>query len=190
MAQILKSITDHIGNTPLVALDTIGQNLPGKLYAKLEMRNPGGSAKDRVALYMIEDAVKRGVLPPGGTIVEPTSGNTGIGLAAVAAARGYKAIIVMPDTMSPERRLLMQAYGAQVVLTPALRVCPVPWKKRSSCAGRSRGAFCRDNSATAPMCRPILKPPARSFGVTWRVRWIFWWQVWVPAVPSPASGVF
>ena len=141
MAQILKSITDHIGNTPLVALDTIGQNLPGKLYAKLEMRNPGGSAKDRVALYMIEDAVKRGVLPPGGTIVEPTSGNTGIGLAAVAAARGYKAIIVMPDTMSPERRLLMQAYGAQVVLTPGAQGMSGAVEKAQQLCGQIPGSF-------------------------------------------------
>ena len=117
---IRSSITDCIGNTPLVALHRLSQNLQGRILAKLEGCNPGGSAKDRVALAMIEDAVQKGLLPPGGTIVEPTSGNTGIGLAAVAAARGYKAIIVMPDTMSPERRMLMRSYGAQVVLTPGV----------------------------------------------------------------------
>lgn len=113
-----RAITESIGNTPLVLLAAVGANLPGRIWAKVEGCNPGGSAKDRVALAMILDAEKRGLLAPGGTVVEPTSGNTGIGLAMVAAARGYKAVIVMPDTMSVERQLLMKAYGAQVVLTP------------------------------------------------------------------------
>ena len=118
MEQIYTSAQQLIGNTPLVTPGRMGRGLPAKLSLKLEGCNPGGSAKDRVALAMIDDAQRKGLLSSGGTIIEPTSGNTGIGLAAVAAARGYHAIIVMPDTMSPERRLLMQAYGAQVVLTP------------------------------------------------------------------------
>ena len=113
-----RSITDSIGNTPLVLLEALKPELPGRILVKVEGRNPGGSAKDRVALAMILDAEKRGRLAPGGTVVEPTSGNTGIGLAMVAAARGYKAVILMPDTMSVERQLLMKAYGAQVILTP------------------------------------------------------------------------
>ena len=120
MGKIYTSIDELIGSTPLVRLDRLcsREHLCGTLMVKLESRNPAGSAKDRVALSMILDAEKSGKLFPGGTIIEPTSGNTGIGLAAVAANRGYRAIIVMPDSMSIERQLLMTAYGAEVVLTP------------------------------------------------------------------------
>ena len=109
-----------IGRTPLLELANTEktENLKATLLAKLEGMNPAGSAKDRVALAMINDAENRGILQPGGTIIEPTSGNTGIGLACIAAARGYHAVIVMPDSMSPERIKLMRAYGAEVVLTP------------------------------------------------------------------------
>ena len=107
-------LTALIGHTPLLCL--AHANTPATILVKVEGMNPGGSAKDRVALSMIEDAEKRGVLSPGGTIIEPTSGNTGIGLAMVAACRGYKCILVMPDSMSLERRRLLAAYGAQVVL--------------------------------------------------------------------------
>ena len=110
----MRDITSLIGHTPLIRLTHI--NVPATVLVKLEGMNPGGSAKDRVALSMIEDAEKRGVLTACGTIIEPTSGNTGIGLAMVAAARGYKCILVMPDSMSLERRRLLAAYGAQVVL--------------------------------------------------------------------------
>lgn len=120
MSKIYTSIDELIGKTPLVRLGRLCRQaeLGSTILAKLESRNPAGSAKDRVALSMIRDAEKTGRLLPGGTIIEPTSGNTGIGLAAVAANRGYRAIIVMPDSMSMERRLLMTAYGAEVVLTP------------------------------------------------------------------------
>ena len=118
MGKIYASMETLIGNTPLVRLDRMGQGLGATILAKLEFCNPAGSAKDRVALSMILDAEEKGWLLPGGTIIEPTSGNTGIGLAAVAAHRGYRAIIVMPDSMSMERQLLMGAYGAEVVLTP------------------------------------------------------------------------
>lgn len=113
------SITQLIGKTPLLELVNCEKKLDLKatLLAKLESLNPAGSAKDRIALAMIEDAEARGTLAPGGTIIEPTSGNTGIGIASVAAARGYRVIIVMPDTMSAERRTLMTAYGAELVLT-------------------------------------------------------------------------
>ena len=117
---IYESISQLVGNTPLLRLYATEkkQGLYAKLLAKLEFFNPGGSAKDRVALSMIEGAEKRGLLKEGSVIIEPTSGNTGIGLACVAASRGYKTIIVMPDSMSMERRLLMTAYGAELVLTP------------------------------------------------------------------------
>ena len=117
---VYSSITELVGRTPLVRLSRIEarQNLTFRLYGKLESMNPAGSAKDRVGLAMILDAEERGILRPGATIIEPTSGNTGIGLASAAVARGYKLILTMPDTMSVERRNLLAAYGAQVVLTP------------------------------------------------------------------------
>ncbi len=117
---VYPSVRELIGATPLIALPGIQQEyaLNARLLAKVESFNPGGSAKDRVALAMLRDAESRGILAPGGTVIEPTSGNTGIGLAWVAATLGYKAIIVMPDSMSIERIKLMEAYGAQVVLTP------------------------------------------------------------------------
>jgi len=120
MANIYTSASQLIGHTPLLELGNLQSQdkLPVRLLAKLEAWNPAGSAKDRVALNMIDDAEKRGILKPGATIIEPTSGNTGIGLCAVAAVRGYKCIIVMPDSMSMERRLLMTAFGGRLVLTP------------------------------------------------------------------------
>ena len=119
MSRICTSIDQLIGHTPLMELTNIEKeySLPARLVAKLESFNPAGSVKDRVALSMIETAEAEGKLKPGSVIIEPTSGNTGIGLCAVAAARGYRAIIVMPDTMSVERQMLMKAYGAELVLT-------------------------------------------------------------------------
>ena len=117
MARIYKSVEELIGKTPLLELTNLEKELGATLLAKVEALNPGGSAKDRVAKRMVEDAEKAGLLKAGATIIEPTSGNTGIGLAVMAAARGYRAIIVMPDSMSMERRLLMTAFGAELVLT-------------------------------------------------------------------------
>ena len=119
MAKISKSLTELIGKTPLLELSNYEKKngLQAKIVAKLEYFNPGGSVKDRIALAMIDDAERRGVLKAGSVIIEPTSGNTGIGLASVAAARGYRIILTMPETMSVERRVLMRAYGAEIVLT-------------------------------------------------------------------------
>lgn len=116
---LIRSATELIGNTPLLELANYGKKhaLNAKIFAKLEYFNPAGSVKDRVGLAMIEDAEKRGILKAGGAIVEPTSGNTGIGIAAVAAVKGYRAIFTMPETMSVERRAMLKAYGAEVVLT-------------------------------------------------------------------------
>jgi cysteine synthase A len=118
MARLVQSITDLIGDTPLVRLNRVVPEGSAEIYVKLEYQNPGASVKDRIAISMIEVAEQEGILKPGDTIVEPTSGNTGIGIALVAAAKGYKAILVMPETMSLERRNLLRAYGAQLVLTP------------------------------------------------------------------------
>ncbi|QDH21310.1 cysteine synthase A [Saccharibacillus brassicae] len=118
MAKVVNSITDLIGDTPLVRLNRIVPEDSAEIYLKLEYQNPGASVKDRIAISMVEAAEADGRLKPGGTIIEATSGNTGIGLAMVAAAKGYKSVIVMPETMSLERRNLLRAYGAELVLTP------------------------------------------------------------------------
>ena len=118
MAQIVNSIVDAIGQTPLVRLNRLSEGLPGNIAVKLEFYNPAGSVKDRIGRAIIDAAEEAGALKPGGTIVEGTSGNTGIALAMVAAARGYNVILTMPETMSAERRVLLRAYGAKIVLTP------------------------------------------------------------------------
>ncbi|ALS25721.1 cysteine synthase A [Paenibacillus cisolokensis] len=118
MAKIVNSITELIGDTPLVRLNRLVPEDSAEIYVKLEYQNPGASVKDRIAISMIEVAEQEGRIKPGDTIIEPTSGNTGIGLAMVAAAKGYRAILVMPETMSIERRNLLRAYGAELVLTP------------------------------------------------------------------------
>ncbi|MBV8155751.1 MAG: cysteine synthase A [Candidatus Eremiobacteraeota bacterium] len=118
MARIYENLADTFGNTPLVKIPRLNNGLPGTVLVKMESFNPAGSVKDRIGVSMIEDAERNGRLLPGMTILEPTSGNTGIALAFVAAAKGYPLILVMPDTMTIERRNLLKAYGAQVVLTP------------------------------------------------------------------------
>ena len=116
--EVHKTILDVIGNTPLVRLNKVSQGVKPTILAKLENLNPGGSVKDRIGVAMIEEAERKGLLRPGGTIIEPTSGNTGVGLAMVASVKGYKMIFVMPDKMSEEKRAILRAYGAKVVVTP------------------------------------------------------------------------
>ena len=118
MAKVAKTVLEEIGKTPLVEISNKLNKGGARVLAKVEFFNPGGSAKDRIALAMVEDAEKRGLLKPGSTIVEPTSGNTGVGLALVSALKGYHLVLTMPETMSIERRRLAAAYGAEIVLTP------------------------------------------------------------------------
>lgn len=143
MKKIYTSIDQLIGNTPILELRNIAASeaLCARILAKLEFFNPAGSVKDRVALSMIQDAEKRGQLTPGATIIEPTSGNTGIGLAAIGASRGYRVMIVMPDTMSMERRLLMKAYGAELVLTEGAKGMQGAIDKANELARSIPGSF-------------------------------------------------
>ena len=143
MANIFKSADQLIGRTPLLELAHIeaAEGLKATVLAKLEYFNPAGSVKDRIAKAMIDDAEARGALKPGATIIEPTSGNTGIGLAAVAAARGYRIIIVMPETMSVERRQLMRAYGAELVLTEGSKGMKGAIAKAEELASEIAGSF-------------------------------------------------
>ena len=143
MSGICKSVSDLIGKTPLLELCNIEREagIPCRILAKLEGLNPAGSAKDRVARNMIEDAEARGLLGPDTVIIEPTSGNTGIGLCSVAASRGYRCIIVMPDSMSMERRLLMTAYGGELVLTPGAEGMSGAISKAEELARELPGSF-------------------------------------------------
>ena len=144
MARIYQTAAQLIGHTPLLELQNLEKGLSARILAKLEFLNPGGSAKDRIALSMIEDAEKKGLLKEGSVIIEPTSGNTGIGLACVAAAKGYRTIIVMPDSMSMERRLLMTAYGAELVLTPGAKGMQGAVEKAAEMAAQIPSSFIPD----------------------------------------------
>ncbi len=143
MSRIYSSVAELIGNTPLVELKHIEKkyNLEATILAKLEYFNPAGSVKDRIAKEMIEDAEKKGLLKEGSTIIEPTSGNTGIGLAAIAAAKGYKLIIVLPETMSVERRNIIKAYGAEIVLTEGSKGMPGAIAKAKELAEEIENSF-------------------------------------------------
>ena len=143
MSKIYTSADQLIGNTPLLEAANLEKKyeLKARILVKLEYRNPAGSVKDRIAKAMIEDAEARGLLKPGGVIVEPTSGNTGIGLASVAAARGYRAILVMPETMSVERRQLLKAYGAEIVLSEGSKGMPGAIAKAEEIASEIPGSY-------------------------------------------------
>ena len=163
MSGIYKSAQELIGGTPLLELTNLEKELGlrARVLAKLEYFNPAGSAKDRVALAMVDDAEKRGILKPGSVIIEPTSGNTGIGLAVVAAVRGYRCIIVMPDSMSAERQMLMKAYGAELVLTPGKEGMTGAIAKAEELAAQLPGSFIPDqfgNPANAQAHRETTGP--------------------------------
>jgi cysteine synthase A len=141
MKRIYPDITATIGHTPLVALERLGAGLGASIVAKLESRNPGGSVKDRIGLSMIRAAERDGLVAPGCTIIEPTSGNTGVGLALVCAARGYHLILTMPETMTLERRKLLAAYGAELVLTPGSEGMAGAVRKADELAREHPGSF-------------------------------------------------
>jgi cysteine synthase A len=141
MTKIYDNVLETIGNTPLVKISRLTECLNATVVGKLESRNPGGSVKDRVCKAMIDEAEKRGLIKPGATIIEPTSGNTGIGLAMVAAVRGYKLILTMPETMSVERRKLLRAYGAQLVLTAGSEGIEGAIRKAEELLANIPGAF-------------------------------------------------
>ena len=143
MSKVNRNILETIGNTPLVELSNIERELKleTKILAKLEYFNPAGSVKDRAALSMIEDAERRGILKEGSVIIEPTSGNMGIGLAAIAAVKGYRMILTMPETMSSERRNILKAYGAEVVLTEGMKGMLGAIKKAEELAREIPGSF-------------------------------------------------
>src|SRR5579872_295292 len=141
-AVLADDVLELVGDTPLVAIRTPGDDVPrASVWAKMEQANPGGSVKDRIALAMIEDAERRGRLAPGGVVIEPTSGNTGIGLAMVCAVRGYRCILAMPESMSLERRQLLEAFGAEVVLTPQAEQMEGAVAKARELAERTPGSF-------------------------------------------------
>lgn len=143
MGKVYKSVADLIGNTPLLELTNIEKDLDlkARVLVKLEYFNPAGSVKDRIAKQIIEDAEAKGLLKKGATIVEATSGNTGVGLSSIAAAKGYRALIVMPDSMSIERRKLMKAYGAEIVLTEGAKGMPDAIEKAQEIVAETEGAF-------------------------------------------------
>ncbi len=190
MPKIYTSADQLIGRTPLLELTHIEKKLglKAKLVAKLEYFNPAGSVKDRIAKAMIDDAEAKGLLKEGSVIIEPTSGNTGIGLASVAAARGYRIIIVMPETMSVERRQLMKAYGAELVLTEGAKGMKGAIAKADELAKEIPNSFVAGSSSTPRTPRRTLSPPARRYMRTQRARSITSSRASAPAAPSPASA--
>lgn len=187
MSKIYTSADQLIGHTPLLELTHIEkqEDLKATILAKLEYFNPAGSVKDRIAKKMIDDAEATGKLKPGSVIIEPTSGNTGIGLAAVAAAKGYRIIIVMPETMSVERRQLMKAYGAELVLSEGAKGMKGAIAKADELAKEIPNASSPVSSSTRPTPRRTLRPPARRSGKTPTAKWTSSWQASAPAAPSP-----
>ena len=192
MSKIYTSADQLIGRTPLLELTHLEQDwqLKARLLAKLEYFNPAGSVKDRIAKSMLDEAERTGRLKPGSVIIEPTSGNTGIGLASVGTARGYRVILVMPDTMSVERRRLMQAYGAELVLTEGALGMKGAIAKAEELAAAHAGQL---PAGTVRQPRQPQGPPGdhrpRDLARIPTAGWTSLWRAWAPAAPSPAWAV-
>ena len=180
MTRIYRSLTELIGRTPLMEIDNFAREAGAgaRILAKLEYYNPAGSVKDRIARSMLEDAEKKGLIKPGGTIIEPTSGNTGIGLAAVAAAKGYKVVLTMPETMSAERRNLLKAYGVKLVLTEGSKGMSGAIERRGNWQTKRRGHLYPGSLKTLPTRKHTKKPPVLKYGKTRAARWIYLLPAW------------
>lgn len=188
MAKIYQNVSELIGNTPLLELKGMEKkyHLKSRLLAKLEYLNPSGSVKDRAALGMIRDAMETGRLAPGATIVEPTSGNTGIGLAALAASMGFRLILTMPETMSVERRKILKAYGAEIVLTDGARGMAGAIEKAKELVDGIPEAFFPGSLKILPTPGRILRRQALSCGKIRMESWISSSRRWEAAAQLPA----
>jgi cysteine synthase len=188
MARIYDDVTQLVGGTPLVKLNRLGEGLDATVAVKLEFYNPANSVKDRIGVAIVDAAEKSGALKPGGTIVEGTSGNTGIALAMVGAARGYKVILTMPETMSTERRVMLRAFGAEIVLTPGSEGMRGAVEKAQEIVANTRTPSGPSSSPTKPTPKSTAPPRRRKSGLTPMAQWTSSLQAWAPAGPSPASA--
>ena len=188
--KIYEKITDLIGGTPLLELKNYetANDLQATVVAKLEYFNPAGSVKDRIAKAMLDDAEAKGLLHSDSVIIEPTSGNTGIGLSAVAAARGYRVILTMPETMSVERRSLLKAYGAELVLTDGALGMKGAIAKAKELAEATPNSFIPSQFTNSANPLSIAPPPAPKSGQTPTAKWTSSLPAWALAAPFPAWG--
>ena len=184
MGRIYNNIVETVGRTPLVKLNKVTAGLPATVLLKCEFFNPLSSVKDRIGMAMIEDAEKRGVLKKDTVIIEPTSGNTGIALAFVAAAKGYKIILTMPETMSLERRTLLAMLGAKLVLTPGTEGMKGAIAKAEQLAKETPNSWIPQQFDNPPMWKFIVRRRPRKYGTTRTARWISLWRAWARAEQS------
>ncbi len=185
------TVVDLIGNTPLVRLNRVTEGIEATVLAKVEYVNPGGSVKDRIALRMVDDAEAAGLLKPGGTIVEPTSGNTGVGLALVAQQRGYRCVFVCPDKVSEDKRNVLRAYGAEVVVCPTAVAPEDPrsyYNVSNRLATEIPGAGSRTSTPTRRTRARTTRPPVLSSGSRPTAGSPTSWRASAPAAPSPAPA--
>ncbi len=189
MAQVFDNITEVFGRTPLVRLNRVTDGAEATVLAKLEFYNPSASVKDRLGVGIVDAAEASGALQPGGTIVEGTSGNTGIALAMIGAARGYRVVIAMPETMSKERRALLRAYGAELVLTPGGEGMKGAVARAEQIAAETPGAVLAKQFENERERRdPPAAPPRRRSGTTPTATWTSSCRASARAAPSPASA--